>query len=121
MKLLFLIVPAILTALSIVFSPIIEEKKFKTSLIDKTITVSVTIIDESKNEIEIYSTNGVIEKIAGDTLEIKRKMQPKFRVPFRAQNILFNNDTMSYESEYFSTFLNNLREELDPNKGIFLK
>ena len=116
-KLLFLIIPAIITALAIVLSPIIEEKKYKNNLIGKTITISINICDEKRNEIEIYRTHGVIEKITEDILEVKRKTHPKFRVPFIPQNLI-HFPKSSFESEYFSTFTINSEKDLDKNRGI---
>lgn len=117
MKLLLLIVPALISAILIVLSPIVEEKKFRNNLYGKSITVFIDIANDDIERDEVYTTVGVIGKIKDGILEISRKTQPKFRVPYNPEEIVIGSD-LGHSTDYIVNCTIDSKERLDLNRGI---
>lgn len=116
-KLLLLLVPAIMTAVVLVLSPIYEAKKLKSNLLGKTITVWIYMQDEDGEQIELYQTQGVIETINEDVMEIKRTTQPPFRLPYPPMQLSKKSEP-SFESDYIAMHWVDTEKDLDRNRGI---
>ncbi len=101
MKLLLLIVPALFIVAKIVLFPLLEEIKTKNNFLKKTITVVVDIYDYNDQRIEQFVTEGEIDKIINsETVEIKRRAQTIFRIPYSPEKILKPENSV-YKTDYY--------------------
>ncbi|PQJ78199.1 hypothetical protein [Polaribacter porphyrae] len=107
-KLLFLILPAIFFVLKFFLIPILENLKFKRSLIGKSVTLNIFVKDSNKTHV----VKGKIKEIIDDNyIILKRKNHPNFRFNYLLSKFKFaiydNCDTDFYidllilEDDYF--------------------
>lgn len=106
-----------MTVLVIVLSPILKAKQFKNNLLGQPITVIIERFDDDYNAIELYRTEGMIEDIVDGVVDIKRKTQPNFKVPFIREQ--FIDVTGSHKNGAFTiVHVVASASEVDPNSGI---
>lgn len=119
LKFLALVIPALFTVAFIFLNPLLEKQKFKNQLLNKSITVIVNFKEEQNGNESEYLTEGVIDKITNDTIEIKRKTQTLFRVPLDTDNISIDSES-NYNSDFAIFFTLKNKKQLDKNKGILV-
>ncbi|AUC15838.1 hypothetical protein BTO06_12060 [Tenacibaculum sp. SZ-18] len=119
LKFLALVIPAMFTVAFIFLNPLLEKQKFKNQLLNKSITVIVNFKEEHNSNESEYLTEGIIDKITNDTIEIKRKTKTLFRVPLNTDNISIGSES-NYNSDFTIFFTLNNKKELDKNKGILV-
>lgn len=119
LKFLALVIPALFTVAFILLNPLLEKQKFKNQLLNKSITVIVNFKEEQSTNESEYLTEGIIDKITNDTIEIKRKTQTLFRVPLDTDNISIGSES-NYNSDFAIFFTLKNKKQLDKNKGILV-
>ncbi|MCH2032363.1 MAG: hypothetical protein MK202_02490 [Tenacibaculum sp.] len=119
LKFLALVIPALFTVAFIFLNPLLEKQKFKNQLLNKSITVIVNFKEEQNANESEYLTEGIIDKITNDTIEIKRKTQTLFRVPLDTENISIGSES-NYNSDFAIFFTLKNKKQLDKNKGILV-
>ncbi len=119
LKFLALVIPALFTVAFIFLNPLLEKQKFKNQLLNKSITVIVNFKEEQSTNESEYLTEGIIDKITNDTIEIKRKTQTLFRVPLDTDNISIDSES-NYNSDFAIFFTLKNKKQLDKNKGILV-
>lgn len=119
LKFLALVIPALFTVAFIFLNPLLEKQKFKNQLLNKSITVIVNFKEEQSTNESEYLTEGIIDKITNDTIEIKRKTQTLFRVPLDTDNISIGSES-NYNSDFAIFFTLKNKKQLDKNKGILV-
>ena len=119
LKFLALVIPALFTVAFIFLNPLLEKQKFKNQLLNKSITVIVNFKEEQNANESEYLTEGIIDKITNDTIEIKRKTQTLFRVPLDTNNISIGSES-NFNSDFAIFFTLKNKKQLDKNKGILV-
>lgn len=120
-RLLLLIVPALFVVANILLFPLLEKIKTKNHFLKKTLTVVIDIYDNDDQRIEQLITEGEIDKIVNfETIEIKRRTQTIFRIPYYPTRILKIENSI-YKTDYYIGLdvLNN--SEFDKTKGFYKK